>query len=100
MHHMCAPFHSVHGENITRFCVNADKSKPNHDQQSDCISSIPYVSRKQSVRFWQKKRPKREQYPEKDETTSFPSWLPKKASFLLLSARLRLFSSLLPERRQ
>lgn len=40
--------------------------KPNHDHhQSDCLFSIPYISRKQSVRFWQKKRPRREQYPEK-----------------------------------
>lgn len=40
--------------------------KPNHDHhQSDCLFSIPYISRKLSVRFWQKKRPRREQYPEK-----------------------------------
>lgn len=31
--------------------------KPNHDHhQSDCLFSIPFISRKQSVRFWQEKK--------------------------------------------
>lgn len=97
MHHMCTPFNPVHGKNITRFCVTAAKTK-SRPPPARLPFLLPYISRKKKKKknrfhVFDEKRPRTEECPEKDETTSFPSWTTEKASFLLLSARLRLFSS-------
>lgn len=54
MHRMCTPFTLSMVKTSPAFV--SPTLKPNHDHhQSDCLFSSPYVSRKQSVPFWQKK---------------------------------------------
>lgn len=87
---MRTSYYHFNDENIIVFCVTAAKNTTTTSQAA--FSPFLTLEENNLCVFdgkWQRSR----QYPAKYEAASFPSWPTEKASFLLLSARLRRFSS-------